>query len=242
MSDLNLRSFWHAAAAADSLKDWPLGMSVLDEPVALVRMNGGIVALRDVCAHMDASLSGGWVMHGAQGEELVCPNHRWRYNAGGRCTHIPELGDEQVIPDWTRVPTFDTCEQHGVIWVCLDSASDAGIPQLAQLEDPHYQRLPIQSRAWKMPAQSVLDRFMDAASTAIGLGDWVPCASPLSVAWVTVHSPRQAILFTVTPLTRKACRSFWIAAAECDDDPSTQTDLETTNEQAYEVFCQAMAV
>ena len=226
-----------------------MGLSVLGEPVALVRMNGGIVALRDVCAHMDASLSGGWVMRGAQGEELVCPNHRWRYDAAGRCTHIPELGDEQVIPDWTRVAAYATCERHGVIWVCLDPASGEDIPHLAALDDPRYQQLAVQSRVWKAPAETVIERFVASAASALGAGELTRFASPLSVAWAPdeSHSSLRAILFTVTPLTRKACRSFWIAAAECGEPvgeaaiDAIEVDVETINEHAHDLFCEAMA-
>lgn len=238
MSDSELRSAWHAVVAADSLKDWPIGASVLDEPVVVARMNGGIVALRDVCAHMDASLSGGWIMRGAEGEELVCPNHRWRYNAGGRCTHIPELGDEQVIPDWTRVPAYATREHYGALWVCLDADAPAELPRLPALEDPRYERAPILTRAWKLPAQAVMDHFIAIAGSIIGPGALTRLASPLSAAWVT-HNAARAVLFTVTPLTRKASRGFWIAAMQTGN--GADADSEAVNEQAHDAFCQAMS-
>lgn len=237
MSDSELRSAWHAVVAADSLKDWPIGTSVLDEPVVVARMNGGIVALRDVCAHMDASLSGGWIMRGAEGEELVCPNHRWRYNAGGRCTHIPELGDEQVIPDWTRVPAYATREHYGALWVCLDPTTPAEPPRLPALENPRYERAPILARAWKLPAQAVMDQFVAIAGATIGPGALTPLASPLSAAWVT-HDAARAVLFTATPLTRKASRSFWIAAMLTG--ASGDADIEAFNDQAHDAFCQTM--
>lgn len=237
MSDTGLQSAWHAVIAADSLKDWPIGASVLDEPVAIARMNGGIAALRDVCAHMDAALSGGWIMRGAEGEELVCPNHRWRYNAGGRCTHIPELGDEQVIPDWTRVPAYATREHYGAVWVCLDADACAELPRLPALEDPRYERLTILTRAWKLPAQAVMDHFIAIAGSIIGPGALTRFASPLSAAWVT-RDAQQAVLFTVTPLTGKASRSFWIAATQPENGAGA--DIEAVNEQRHDAFCRTV--
>ncbi len=238
MSDTALRSAWHAVVAAENLKDWPIGTSVLDEPVVIARMNGGIAALRDVCAHMDASLSGGWIMRSAQGEELVCPNHRWRYNAIGHCTHIPELGDEQVIPNWTRVPAYATREHYGALWVCLEADAPAELPRLPALEDPRYERPAILTRAWKLPAQVVMDHFAAIAGSTIGPGELIRFASPLSAAWVT-HDAKRAVLFTVTPLTRKASRGFWIAAMQTEGD--TDADIEAANEQAHDAFCQTMA-
>lgn len=238
MSDTELRSAWHAVVAAESLKDWPIGTSVLDEPVVIARMNGGIAALRDVCAHMDASLSGGWIMRGAEGEELVCPNHRWRYNAGGRCTHIPELGDEQVIPDWARVPAYAIREHYGALWVCLDADAPAELPRLSALEDPRYERLAILTRAWKLPAQAVMDHFAAIAGAIIGPGALTRFVSPLAAAWVTRNAER-AVLFTVTPLTRKASRGFWIAAMQTE--VGADANIEAVNEQAHDTFCQTMA-
>jgi nitrite reductase/ring-hydroxylating ferredoxin subunit len=237
MSETALRSAWHAVAAAESLKDWPFGTSVLDEPVVIARMNGGIAALRDVCAHMDAALSGGWIMRGAEGEELVCPNHRWRYNAGGRCTHIPELGEQQVIPDWTRVPAYATREHYGALWVCLDADAPAELPRLPALENPRYARPAILTRAWKLPAQTVMDQFAVMASATIGPGALTRFASPLCAAWVTRNAER-AVLFTVTPLTRKASRGFWIAAVQTE--AGADADIETVNAQAFDALCQTI--
>ncbi len=210
---------------------------MIDEPVVMARMNGGIAALRDVCAHMDASLSGGWIMRSAQGEELVCPNHRWRYNASGHCTHIPDLGDQQVIPDWTRVPAYATCEHYGALWVCLETEVRAELPRLPALEHPRYERPAILTGAWKLPAQAVIDHFAASAGSTVGPGKLIRFASPLSAAWVT-HDTKCAVLFTVTPLTRKASRSFWITAIRTEG--AAHADIEAANAQMHDAFCQTM--
>lgn len=239
MPDADLRSVWHAVIPADGLKDWPIGMSVLDEPVVVARMNGSVAAMRDVCAHMHTALSGGWIMRGAEGEQLVCPSHRWRYNADGRCAHIPDLGDEQVIPDWTHVPAYPVREHYGALWVCLDPATSAEPPRLPALDDPRFERAPILTRAWKLPAQAVMDHFVAIAGATVGPGALTPLASPLSAAWVT-HDAARAVLFTVTPLTRKASRGFWFGAMQKQD--SASADPEAFNAQAHDAFCQALAV
>jgi nitrite reductase (NADH) small subunit/3-phenylpropionate/trans-cinnamate dioxygenase ferredoxin subunit len=43
--------------------------------IAVFRTAGGIYAIDDVCPHMGASLSGGWVENGV----VTCPWHAWRF-------------------------------------------------------------------------------------------------------------------------------------------------------------------
>jgi nitrite reductase (NADH) small subunit/3-phenylpropionate/trans-cinnamate dioxygenase ferredoxin subunit len=43
--------------------------------IAVFRTEGGYYAIDDVCPHMGASLSGGWV----EGGVVTCPWHAWRF-------------------------------------------------------------------------------------------------------------------------------------------------------------------
>jgi nitrite reductase/ring-hydroxylating ferredoxin subunit len=234
------RAFWHAAATSESLKDWPLGLSLLDEPVMLARMDGGVAALRDVCSHMDAALSGGWVMRGAAGDELVCPHHRWRYNATGRCTHIPDVGDEgdgaQNTPDWTAVPRYGVAQRYGLIWVCLEDAPQAGPPDLPQFERPGALSLPIRAQVWKRPAQDVAEAFVAQAGRILGAGEATLFSSLTAGAWAS--GAGRAVLFAVSPLTRAACRSFWVPVAPPGEDAGRAGPWD---EQAYAALGQALA-
>ncbi|MCS7061187.1 MAG: Rieske 2Fe-2S domain-containing protein [Anaerolineae bacterium] len=240
MSALDLRSAWHAVVPAESLRDWPIGASVLDEPIALVRMNGTVVALRDVCAHMNVALSGGWVTRYEAGDELVCPSHRWRYNAAGRCTYIPELGDEQVIPEWAAVPSYSAREHYGAIWVRLQSEGQRESNELPQLPDGRWHVAAVQAQTWKAPAQTVLDYFVMQAGNLLGSGTLSACASPLAAVWVK-DGCSLAVMVSVTPLTRKASRSFWIAAVDIGIDSHLRTASLTQNEFGHAEFCKGLA-
>jgi nitrite reductase (NADH) small subunit len=50
-------------------------VSVGNKLIALFRMNGQYFAVDDVCPHMGASLSGGYVEEGV----VTCPWHAWRF-------------------------------------------------------------------------------------------------------------------------------------------------------------------
>ena len=74
-----------------------------------------VSVLDDLCAHRGARLSAGTV----DGECLRCPYHSWAYADDGRCTHIPQLAADRVIPRDARVESFRTSEHGGLIWTCL---------------------------------------------------------------------------------------------------------------------------
>ena len=63
-----LRRFWHPVMWADELGDRPRPATLLDEPIAVVRLGGEVAAFKDLCVHRGTALSLGWV----QGEQLVC--------------------------------------------------------------------------------------------------------------------------------------------------------------------------
>lgn len=50
-------------------------VTVRQKDVAIFRVNGALHAIDDVCPHMGASLSGGFVEDGC----VTCPWHYWRF-------------------------------------------------------------------------------------------------------------------------------------------------------------------
>jgi nitrite reductase (NADH) small subunit/3-phenylpropionate/trans-cinnamate dioxygenase ferredoxin subunit len=55
--------------------------------IAVFFSNGQYYALDDVCPHMGAQLSGGWVENGA----VICPWHAWRFSVeDGRWLDSPK--------------------------------------------------------------------------------------------------------------------------------------------------------
>lgn len=56
--------------------------------IAVFRQNGAYTAIDDVCPHMGASLSGGWVEDGI----VTCPWHAWRFRlADGAWADNPRI-------------------------------------------------------------------------------------------------------------------------------------------------------
>lgn len=54
---------------------------------------------------------------------VVCPYHGLRFGAGGTCVHIPAQ-PQRAIPAQFHLHTYPSIERYGLIWTCLNPASD----------------------------------------------------------------------------------------------------------------------
>ncbi len=127
-----LRDLWYCAALASDVKAGKLARKMLlNEPVLLGRTPAGeAFALRDICPHRGVPLSGGRF----EGNDVECPYHGWRFNAGGRCTAIPSLVEGQDM-DVSRigVRNYPVAEERGLIWIFMgkDATTAPDLPHPA---------------------------------------------------------------------------------------------------------------
>jgi phenylpropionate dioxygenase-like ring-hydroxylating dioxygenase large terminal subunit len=114
--DPRLRRYWHAACRSASLDDGPVGVTVLGEELVVARLDDGTVtALPDRCPHRWARLSDGCVRDG----EIECPYHGWRFDAAGRCTSVPALGEGAPVPSRAHLEPVRVAEAYGLVFVAL---------------------------------------------------------------------------------------------------------------------------
>lgn len=134
--------WWPLAPSTALVATRPLARRLLGVPIVLFRdRDGAPRALRDLCPHRHAPLSAGAVIDG----EVRCPYHGWRFDAAGRCRHIPGLA--APLRGGALVDAFECQEAHGLVWVQLAPGTDA--PQ------------------GPSPTATALDRFLMQA-TAVG--------------------------------------------------------------------------
>ena len=89
------RTLWHPVALSHVVGTQPRAATLLGEDLVLWRDDSGQAhALADQCPHRGARLSMGRVAGG----QLECPYHGWRFEGGGRCTHIPAVSGFQPGP------------------------------------------------------------------------------------------------------------------------------------------------
>jgi phenylpropionate dioxygenase-like ring-hydroxylating dioxygenase large terminal subunit len=119
-----LRNLWYMVGLSSSLKPKGLRREMLaGEPVLLARTaDGRAFALRDICPHRAAPLSGGRIV----GSEVECPYHGWRFKPDGVCAAIPSVVAEQDFAvERIRVNHYPLREQDGLLWVYLPAEKDA---------------------------------------------------------------------------------------------------------------------
>lgn len=157
-----MRRFWHPVLPVDALPDDdPVNVELLGEEIVLVRLDGRVVALQDLCRHFQARLSLGEVVEHEGRQCLMCIYHGWTYDRQGRCVNIPQLAPGRSIPADARVPSYQVQECHGLIWVCLEEPT-FDIPEFPELRDPEFRPGPLRTYdPWQASAPRIIMGALD---------------------------------------------------------------------------------
>jgi phenylpropionate dioxygenase-like ring-hydroxylating dioxygenase large terminal subunit len=156
--DMLLRRTWHAVARAEDVGAAPVPVTLLDEHLVLVRLDGEVRAFDDRCPHRGAALSVGWVDGGC----LVCPYHGWRYGADGACTRIPSLGEGVHLPARAVLVPRPTAVHLGLVWVALEDPV-LGLPTFPEYDSGDLRIVPCPPYDWDCHATRRLENFLDFA-------------------------------------------------------------------------------
>jgi phenylpropionate dioxygenase-like ring-hydroxylating dioxygenase large terminal subunit len=115
---------WTPTILASTLRDRPVGATVVGEKLALFRdASGRVGALLDRCPHRGVALSLGTVTREGC---LACPFHGWEFDREGRCAHVPFNPDaKRERLGATAVPAM---EIGGLVWVYTAPGSEAPAP------------------------------------------------------------------------------------------------------------------
>ncbi len=152
-----LRHYWHPVAYGDDVREQPLGVTLLDQPIVLFRHEGRAIALADRCVHRSARLSLGRVV----AEGIECAYHGWRYQPDGRCVHLPSSPDALAALQ-ARIKAFRVTEAAGLIWVALEEPR-APVPAFPEYGNAAYRVLRGPSYEWRTSAARRLENFCDFA-------------------------------------------------------------------------------
>jgi phenylpropionate dioxygenase-like ring-hydroxylating dioxygenase large terminal subunit len=104
---------WYIAAFSHEVTAKPIARTILDSPVAIVRLGSGKpIALYDRCAHRGMPLSMGVL----RGETLQCGYHGIEYDASGTCVKIPQ---QEARPAAMCVRSFPLVEKWQWLWIWM---------------------------------------------------------------------------------------------------------------------------
>jgi phenylpropionate dioxygenase-like ring-hydroxylating dioxygenase large terminal subunit len=121
---------WHPVASVRQLAVHPVqGTRVLGEDLVVWRQGEQIFVWRDLCVHRGTRLSLGTIVDGC----LSCPYHGWRYDASGRCAHMP-AAPHQAPSAKAAVKTYLSAVAYGLVWACLGEPR-TGPPPFPEWDD-----------------------------------------------------------------------------------------------------------
>lgn len=156
----SLFAHWYAVARSDRLRSKPLAVTVLDQPIVLVRLQTGeLMALEDRCPHRHAPLSAGC----SKAEGIACPYHGWTFDAGGALRAIPGMPPEVPLPQ-VRVRAFPVREHDGLIWLRPAGTGNAHPSALVWESQPRHRRFLWQTR-WQAQVVDAMENFLDPMHT-----------------------------------------------------------------------------
>jgi len=128
-----IRHAWYVAALASEIKHEMLPRTLLGEKVVFYRTSQGkVTALQDRCVHRHVPLSIGRL----KGDVVECGYHGMRFDAAGKCIHIPS---QKQIPEKACVRAFPIVEKYGFVWIWMgppQAADEAAIPDHELCDDP----------------------------------------------------------------------------------------------------------
>ncbi len=159
LADWNILStFWHPVAREADVAGGPQACRLLDVDLVVFRESNGYAAVIDRCPHRNVRLSAGTVDAG----QIVCAYHGLRFDGSGQCVRVPGLKRETPIPETYCVRAFRAQQRYGLVWVCLNEASERRIPSLPLLGDvPDSDLIHMDPQNWPVSCPRHIENFVD---------------------------------------------------------------------------------
>ena len=162
MTDPVLFNDWHPVAASSGLaRDRLAPARLLGREIALWRGAGGEVhAWEDRCPHRGTRLTLGSV----ENDTVTCRYHGWRYDARGRCIHVPAQPAEKP-PENARAEAYAVTERYGLVWVCLGTPGRRVLP-FPEHDDPNLRKVLCGPYHVLTSGPRIVENFLDMAHFA----------------------------------------------------------------------------
>src|SRR4051794_22930667 len=157
---LGLRNYWYPVTWSSRIGRRPRSVTLLGDPIMLVRENGKVHALRDECPHRGIPLSAGrrdfpgtW----------SCRYHGWTYDLEtGVVRAALTDGPESAVTGKVRVRTYPVEERAGLVFIWMGRGKpvpiDEDIPD--EFLDPRAAivgRLTVRKGNWRYAAENSVD-------------------------------------------------------------------------------------
>ena len=154
-----LRDLWYPVAPSWQVRNAPIGITRLGEPIVLWRDAAGAVhALRDRCPHRGARLSMGWNL----GDRLACWYHGVEVDGSGTVRSVPASAN-CPLEGRQCVKSYPVQERAGAVflWFGLgDNSEPARLDLPEELSSDEYASFLCMAN-WKTSHRCAIDNVMD---------------------------------------------------------------------------------
>lgn len=113
---------WYVLLNSNEVDSTPQKRLFCGREWVVYRTDGKIVVMNSECPHMGADLSAGRVLPNGQ---IQCPYHGWRFDAEGKCAHVPTCAS----PPNAAQTTLRTREQDGLVYAWNASSPPNWTPE-----------------------------------------------------------------------------------------------------------------
>jgi phenylpropionate dioxygenase-like ring-hydroxylating dioxygenase large terminal subunit len=157
--DLGVRNLWYPIAASWMVKDKPLGLQRLGDPIVVWRDRDGTPhVVEDRCPHRGARLSLGWNL----GDRIACWYHGVETDKDGVVVKVPAVAECPLIGQ-KAVKSYPCFEKKGAIFAYFDDGSGAEPAALTlpeELTSPEWDAM-LCTAHWRCNYRYALDNVMD---------------------------------------------------------------------------------
>ncbi len=162
-----LRGGWHCVGRVDELSQIGdfLTLTLLGEPLLIVRQETGIAAHSNLCRHRGMPLAEG----AGNTKRFVCRYHAWSYGLDGHLLRAPRMENAGFDPRGCKLGQFACTTRFGFIYVSLASTPpdiDAALGGLGELIGPYepaaYKIVHQASEVWACNWKALVENFMEA--------------------------------------------------------------------------------
>ncbi|MEJ6785147.1 aromatic ring-hydroxylating dioxygenase subunit alpha [Aminobacter sp. Piv2-1] len=163
----SLRHFWHVVAYSHEVTEKPIGFTLCDQDIVIVRMRGEVAVFDDLCPHRGTRLSLGSVKETKDGNcRLECPYHGWQFDSSGDLKLAPQRPD---LAGHLRasVRKYQSVERYGMVWVCLEDKPHYPLPEFHLWDDPAFHYVTVPTDDWTCSAPRRVENYTDYSHFAI---------------------------------------------------------------------------
>jgi phthalate 4,5-dioxygenase len=187
------RRYWMVVETANELRDFPIAVHVLDEPLLLFRDRAdGIGLLGLHCPRRGASLEYGDI----EARGLRCPYHGWLFDRTGTCLEMPAEPGESRFHTKVEHRSYPARELGGLLFAYLgqERADPPPLPRYRALAHPAGQRSIEPTRVYEYNWFNFIENGADPAHFSILI-------EPIPM------SARGAVGFSISEISRRSMQS-----------------------------------